>query len=97
MAAYSQAPRKTAGSTTAASATAVAANLGRQYLLIQNTGPTNDMWVELDGKSAAVATTCVRIAPKGSITFDGSNNLVPSGKISVIQEVGATTFVIYEA
>jgi len=60
------------------SAKVAEANTRRRYLLLQNTSPTADMFVRLDGGSPASATNGVRISPGGALEFSA---FAPHGAI----------------
>lgn len=82
----------TAGSVGLASAQLVAANASRDYLLIQNTHATANIYVRVDG-GAASNTTGVKIGPGGSYELAST---VPIGAIMAISDTAATPVVIVE-
>ena len=67
--------------------TALAANTGRKFLLIQNpTTAAEDLWFSLTGAAAVDAAGSLSLAAGGAMSFEG--DFVPSNAVSVI---GATT------
>lgn len=65
---------------------AVAANAGRQYLLVQNIDATADLWVNFGADAAVNTAGSIQLKPAASIVFE--DRITPSGRVSV---VGATT------
>lgn len=75
---------------TNASATLVAANAGRRYLLIQNNDATGVIYVTLDGQTATAALG-VKIAAGGSIELQG---YVPVGAVKAIGSIASNANIV---
>lgn len=86
------------GAVTTASPTtsvvALAANTGRQYLLIHNTHPTAEIWVRF-GATATNAAPAFRLSAGSSLIF-GDGSFVPSQSVN-IYSTGTPTFTIWHA
>src|SRR5258708_5888142 len=73
--------------TGAASQVAAAANVGRQYLLIQNLDTTEDLWVNFGAAAAITTPGSIRVPKAGGtepsfLLFDGSA-AVPTASVNV--------------
>lgn len=75
---------------TNSSATLVAANANRRYLLIQNNDAAGDIYVRLDGVAATTATG-IKIESLGSYALE---NLVPSSAITAIGSIASNANVV---
>lgn len=75
---------------TTTSATIVAANAGRRYLMIQNNDATGDIFVRLDGVTATAATG-IKISASGSLELQ---NLVPSTAITAIGNIASNANIV---
>lgn len=80
----------TAKTVTNVSATLVAANVTRRYLLIQNNDATGILYVRVDGIAAATATG-VKIMPGGSFEL---SVYCPSGAITAIGSIASNANVV---
>ena len=73
-----------AGGTIAVGGTAVqalAANMGRETLFIQNNSTTATLWFRVDGSAATTASPSIAIPAGGSATFD--TGVIPTGPLSL--------------
>jgi hypothetical protein len=75
---------------TNASATLLAANAARRYLLIQNNDTTGHIFVRLDG-AAATTTTGVKIPAGGSYELQG---FAPTGAITAIGSIASNANIV---
>lgn len=79
-------PKDRSGTITvgATSQVAAAANIGRQYLLIQNIDAAEDLWVNFDTAAAAIAGAgSIQLKPAGSLVFEAGMGFVPTCAINV--------------
>lgn len=70
----------------------LAANANRKSLLIQNTHPTADLWIRVDGVAAAAAAPAIRIGPGGNYEPD----VIPTGQIRGYSTVAANAVTLLE-
>lgn len=76
--------------------TALAANPGRKYLLIQNPSTASEvLWVSLVGTAAVDTEGSVSIEAGGALVFE--NGFVPSSAVSVIAATTGHKFTIWWA
>lgn len=89
--------RKTFASTNLSIGTAStviqAANLNRDYMLLQNNHATANLWVKVDGSVAAVGTG-IKVGPGGSLEL---SNTVPTNAILAISDTASTNVTFVEA
>lgn len=70
-----------------------AANLNRDYMLLQNNHATANLWVKVDGSVAAVGTG-IKVGPGGSLEL---SNTVPTNAILAISDTASTNVTFVEA
>lgn len=75
---------------TSSSATLIAANANRRYLLIQNNDASGDIYVRLDG-SAATTSTGIKIAAGGSYECQG---YAPTGAVTAIGSIASNANIV---
>jgi hypothetical protein len=73
---------------------ALASNLTRRWLFIQNVDDTEDLWVDI-GTDAVTSQPSIRLVAKAMLVFDG--NFVPTARISVVADTTDHPYVAKDA
>ncbi len=99
MSTYPQKPADRSGAVTTGGTaqTPVAANVGRQWLFIQNIDAVEDLWVSIVGTAVVGAAGSVLLPAKGAWVFEDGQGFVPSSAVSVIAATTGHKFTILEA
>lgn len=71
---------------------AVAADTGRQYLLIQNIDAAEDLWVNFGTNAVSASAGSILVPAKSSLVFE--HVACPTGRVSVVAATTGHKFTI---
>ncbi len=72
-------------------------NISRQYLMVQNIDPAEDLWVNIGTAAGVNAAGSIQLKPAGAVIWESGMGVVPTGTVHVVASTTGHKFTCKEA